>query len=123
MSYKHTKGFTIIELLVAIAIIGILVAVLTPSLLNAKRTSTDRASIAFARNMVQWVASVLTTDQTMQVTDLATTCTDAMYISEGAPSTLPPFITDCEILIEPNGGGTSGARVTASTGAVLEIYY
>lgn len=47
---KSTSGFTLLELLIVIAVISVLAAVLIPNLLAARSKANDTSTIAFVRN-------------------------------------------------------------------------
>jgi type IV pilus assembly protein PilA len=116
-------GFTLLELLMVIAIISILAATLIPNVVNARRRAIDIASATYARNVSYWAGAWLLAVPTRKVTDLSTSCTDPTYVSEGAPSVFPASTQSCQILINPSGPGTFGVRAVSASGQVTEILY
>jgi prepilin-type N-terminal cleavage/methylation domain-containing protein len=123
MRQKNKQGFTLLELLIVIAIISVLAVTLIPSLVNARRSAANTASIVYGRNVMGWVSSWLWADNGRRVTDLSDSCVDAMYVSEGAPPEIPVPAIACEVLIEPNGPNTFGVRITSASGIIYENFY
>lgn len=94
------KGFTLMELLIAVAIISILALVLFPAVASARSAANDTAAEAYARNVTQYAASWLLTDHRRRIDGLATDCTDVMYRAEGGPAGLPRSVRSCQVITD-----------------------
>jgi|GEM_PF-1342850 len=128
MKNRRTQAFTLIELLIVIAIVGILAAVLIPNVLNARKKSNDTAAQAYGKQVVTWLAAADSTAKTQaQQTILQgiTTCNHALLVAEGAPSALPGSLDDetpCVIAYDDTADNYT-VTVTSVNGTVFTLVY
>ncbi len=122
---KNKKGFTLVELIIVLAILGIIAAIAVPKFKNIQESSKRKADVVTAR-MIAKATELAVAEDKIELPDSGTdTVTLSTLSTEGyldTSSITPQSDTDAEFTVSVDSDGKIKVELDKDTGTDITLY-